>query len=369
MQKNKTIWVVLRSHLITLPPVMTVINCLLNTEEYNVKLVSTKESEINHPLYEEFIIGQTHKVGLAKKISNYYFFRKFVQKTFTEKLKEDDLVWIASLDTAQACKGLSFLDTNKYILHLHELYDNYPKKLNSIKEISQKAYKIVVPELNRARILQVWLQLKERPTVLPNKPWTHPRTKYMIPTHESTKEIIKNYDSSKKIIIYQGHIEKGRSLEPIIEAISDIDNVEFWLMGIDHGYVAELLKMSDKVKYWGYVPAPYHLEVTSYADIGIMSYDLINLNHMYCAPNKVWEYLGFNLFFICNEVGSLDSFKLHGCCDLLDFKNKNDIKLSIVKNLQVKHNFSNYYDSVNLDEILKNILKAKSESLNESTKI
>lgn len=356
MQKNKTIWIVLRSHLITLPPVMTVIDCLLNTEEYNVKLVSTKETEIKHPLYEEFIIGQTHKVGLAKKISNYYFFRKFVQKTFTEQLREDHLVWIASLDTAQACKGLNFLDTNKYILQLHELYDNYPKKLESIKEIAQKAYKVVVPELNRARILQVWLQLKERPTVLPNKPWTHPRTKYMPPTHESTKEIIKNYDSSKKIIIYQGHIEKGRSLEPIIEAISDIDNIEFWLMGIDHGYIAELLKMSDKVKYWGYVPAPYHLEVTSYADIGIMSYDLINLNHMYCAPNKVWEYLGFNLFFICNGVGSLDYFENQGCCDLLDFSNKDIIKSSIVNNLKINHNFSEYYDSTNLNKILENIL-------------
>ncbi|QHI24467.1 hypothetical protein Ahae5227_17380 [Acinetobacter haemolyticus] len=356
MQKNKTIWVILRSHLITLPPVMTVINCLLNTEEYNVKLVSTKETEINHPLYEEFIISQTHKVGLAKKISNYYFFRKFVQKTFTEQLKENDLVWIASLDTAQACKGLNFLNTNKYILQLHELYDSYPKKLNTIKEISQKAYKIVVPELNRARILQVWLQLKERPTVLPNKPWTHPRTKYMTPTHESTKEIIKNYDSSKKIIIYQGHIEKGRSLEPIIEAISDIDNVEFWLMGIDHGYVAELLKMSDKVKYWGYVPAPYHLEVTSYADIGIMSYDLINLNHLYCAPNKVWEYLGFNLFFICNEVGSLDDFLLKKCCSCINFDDKDNLKKSIEFGIANNHNFNKIYESIDQKLIVKSLI-------------
>lgn len=356
MQKNKTIWIILRSHLVTLPPVMTVIDCLLSSGQYNVKLISTKANGIRHSCYEEFIINQTHKVGVTKKLSNYYFFRRFVQKTFAAELKKDDIVWVASLDTAQACKGLDFFSKNKYILQLHELYDNYPRKLDSIKEIAQKAYRVVVPELNRARILQVWLQLKDRPTVLPNKPWKHPRTKYMAPTHEATREIIKHYDASKKIVIYQGHIEKGRSLEPVIEAISEIEDVEFWLMGIDHDYVAELLKMSDKVKYWGYVPAPYHLEVTSYADIGIMSYDLINLNHLYCAPNKVWEYLGFNLFFICNEVGSLDFFELHGCCDLLDFNNKDDIKLSIFESLKVKHDFSHYYDSVNLDEILENIL-------------
>lgn len=356
MQKNRTIWIILRSHPVTLPPVMTVIECLLSSGQYSVKLISTKANGIKHSCYEEFIINQTHKVGITKKLSNYYFFRRFVQKTFAAELKKDDLVWVASLDTAQACKGLDFFSKNKYVLQLHELYDNYPKKLESIKEIAQKAYKVVVPELNRARILQVWLQLKDSPVVLPNKPWTHPRTKYMKPTHESTIAILKNYNPSKKIIIYQGHIEKGRSLEPIIEAISDIDNVEFWLMGIDHGYVAELLKMSDKVKYWGYVPAPYHLEVTSYADIGVMSYDLINLNHLYCAPNKVWEYLGFDIFFICNEVGSLDHFISEGCCDCLDFKNKQDIKNIIFNRLIKKENYSNIYDSVDVSKIISQIL-------------
>lgn len=356
MKKGKTIWIVLRSHLVTLPPVMTVIDCLLSSGKYNIKLISTKESEINHCFFEEFILTQTHNVHIVKKISNYYFFRKFVQKIFTEQLQEDDLVWMASLDTAQACKGLNFLDTNKYILQLHELYDNYPKKLESIKEIAQKAYKVVVPELNRARILQVWLQLKERPVVLPNKPWTHPRTKYMTPTHELTKEIIKNYDSSKKIIIYQGHIEKGRSLEPIIQAINDLDSVEFWLLGMDHGYTEELLKISDKVKYWGYVPAPYHLEVTSYADIGIMSYDLINLNHMYCAPNKVWEYVGFNLFFICNDVGSLDYFENQGCCKCLAFNDVSIIREILYNNLKNKSDFNKIYDDLNISSIIEVIL-------------
>lgn len=356
MQKNKTIWIVLRSHLVTLPPVMTVIECLLSSGQYNVKLISTKANRIRHSHYEEFIINQTHKVGVTKKLSNYYFFRRFVQKTFEAELKKDDFVWVASLDTAQACKGLDFFSKNKYVLQLHELYDNYPKKLESIKEIAQKAYKVVVPELNRARILQVWLQLKDRPVVLPNKPWTHPRTKYMKPTHESTIAILKNYNPSKKIIIYQGHIEKGRSLEPIIEAISDIDDVEFWLLGVDHGYAQELLKMSDKVKYWGYVPAPYHLEVTSYADIGIMSYDLINLNHMYCAPNKVWEYLGFNLFFICNNVGSLDHFEVHGCCKCLNFGDVGKVKDNISNNLKNKNNFNKVYDDLNISNIIEMVL-------------
>lgn len=356
MQENKTIWIILRSHLVTLPPVMTVIECLLNSGKYNVKLISTKESGISNSYFEEFIINQTHNVRVAKKLSNYYFFRKFVQKKLLH-VGVDDLIWIASLDTAQACKGLDFLSTNKYILQLHELYDNYPEKLKSIKSIAQNAYKVVVPELNRARILQVWFQLKERPIVLPNKPWSHPRKKYMTPTHEITQKIINSYDSSKKVIIYQGHIERGRSLEPIIEALHGIDNVEFWLMGMDHGYVDTLLKMSDKVKFLGYVPAPYHLEITSYADIGIMSYDLINLNHMYCAPNKVWEYLGFDLFFICNDVGSLDYFESQGCCACLDFSCIGALQNIINDNLKIVKNFRNIYEYIDIVKIINDLVR------------
>lgn len=365
----KTIWIVLRSSLYTRRPVMSVLDNLLNSKDYNIKIITVEKMRESHTNLQEFIFSKKYGRDPISKLLEYIAFRNFTNSILSKYLKSDDIVWLGSLDTINACIGLKIFNDIKYICHIHELYDTHPFRLKVAKSFIQKAYKVIVPELNRARILQVWLNLNERPVVYPNKPSDHPREKYITPTHETTKNVIKNYDSSKKIIIYQGHIEKGRSLEPIIEAIKEIDNIEFWLIGIDHGYAGELLIMSDKVKYWGYIPAPYHLEITSYADLGIMSYDLINLNHMYCAPNKVWEYLGFNLFFICNEVGSLDSFKLHGCCDLLDFKNKNDIKLSIVKNLQVKHNFSNYYDSVNLDEILKNILKAKSESLNESTKI
>ncbi|WP_180104995.1 hypothetical protein [Acinetobacter sp. YH12108] len=357
MQKNKTIWVVLRSHLITLPPVMTVIDCLLNTEEYNVKLVSTKETEINHPLFEEFIITQTHKVGVAKKISNYYFFRKFVQKTFTEKLKEDDLVWIASLDTAQACKGLNFLNTNKYILQLHELYDTYPRKLESIKLIAQKAYKVVVPEPNRAGILQVWLKLKKRPFILPNKPLNHPRKKYLEPTTVQTKNAIEKYWRNKPIIIYQGHISSDRNLMPIAEAMKSLEDYDFWLLGLDHGYVDKLLNTSNNIFYLGNFTPPYHLELTSYANIGIMSYDLVNLNNLYCAPNKVWEYSGFGIPFIANNCLGLNDSSLKGAGICIDLEV--EIIIDKVSNLNIKdleEKSNEYYESINMFSLIKDLV-------------
>lgn len=352
MQKNKTVWILLRSHVVTLPPIMTVIECLLDSESHNVNFISTQSSNLTHPNLKEYILPQSHNVSKISKIKNYIKYRMFVDKVLTDHSQTEDIVWLGSLDTAIACKGLIFLKKNPYVLHLHELYDTHLKKLKVVKTIAQNAKYVVVPEVNRAGILQVWLNLKKRPFILPNKPYNHPRKKYIEPSNKKTRDILKDYDSSKRIVIYQGHIERGRNLEPIIEAIENIDNIEFWLMGMDHKYVQNLLEMSDKVKYLGYVPAPYHLEITSYADIGIMSYDLINLNHLYCAPNKIWEYLGFDIFFICNNVASLNPFEELKCCKLVDYNDVEAIKLVIEKEIGTVKNFSDTYESINIKSLI-----------------
>lgn len=352
----KTIWIILRSSIHTRRPVMSVIQNLLERNDVKINLISIEPMGIFTENFSEYI--QTVGIGtsLISKISAYSSFRQYINKILKRNLKEDDYIWIGSLDTINLCIGLGVFNRAKYICHIHELYDTNRIRLSLSKRFIQGAYKVVVPELNRARILQVWLELKEQPIVYPNKPWTHPRQKYMKPTTELTKKILSEFDYSKKIIIYQGHIGRDRSLNSIIQAIEDMDNVEFWLMGRDHNYVNELLAMSDKVKYLGFIPAPYHLEVTSYADIGIMSYDLINLNNLYCAPNKVWEYLGFDLFFICNQVGSLDEFNASGCCKLIDFSNVPLIR-SVIENEIIKsHNFLEIYNKVNLKVILDGII-------------
>ena len=38
---------------------------------------------------------------------------------------------------------------------------------------------------------------------------------------------------------------------------------------------------------------------------------MINLNNLYCAPNKVWEYAGFGIPFIANNSISLTDLAIH----------------------------------------------------------
>lgn len=360
MKKSKTIWVLLRSHVVNLPPIMTVMQCLLDFKEYEVKLISTDGSGLSKENFQEFILPQSHQVNKLRKLKNYIDYRSFVKKTLSKFASNEDLIWLGSLDTARACKGLEFLEINEYILHLHELYDTHRGLLESIKPIAQKAKKVISPEINRAAILQVWLELEERPVVFPNKPYFHPRTKRMQPTHEKTKAILEKFATDKPIILYQGHIGGDRNLMPIAEAMKDLSDYELWLMGPDHGYAENLVKVSNNIKYLGSIPAPFHLELTSYASIGVMSYDLINLNNLYCAPNKVWEYSGFGIPFLANNCSSLVDLEIKNVGLLSEWSTDSIlIKIkTIIKNIEIMESKSvKYFNSICLDSLIFEIVE------------
>lgn len=355
MQSNRTIWVLLRSHVAGLPPIMTVLKCLLEKKNYQVNFISTQSSGIEHDNFKEYICPQMHNVNRFKKLLNYIQYRNFVKKIFINNLNEKDTIWLGSLDTALACKGLNFFSINQYILHLHELYDTHQNKLKSIKLIAQNAKYVVVPEINRAGILQVWLGLKERPVVLPNKPYDHPRTRKIEPTNDLTRQIISTYYTDKPIILYQGHIGGDRNLMPLAQAMQQLPEYEFWLLGTDHGYADQLVAVAENIKYLGSVPAPYHLEITSYASIGIMSYDPINLNNLYCAPNKVWEYSGFGIPFLANDCLSLYSFFTNKVGASVSWEDSSISEaIAIIFRDYDFYSLSSYssFDSVNLVEII-----------------
>lgn len=359
MQSNRTIWVLLRSHVAGLPPIMTVLKCLLENTNYQVNFISTQSSGIEHDNFKEYICPQMHNVNRFKKLLNYIQYRNFVKKTFINNLNEKDTIWLGSLDTALACKGLNFFSINQYILHLHELYDTHQNKLKSIKLIAQNAKYVVVPEINRAGILQVWLELKERPIVLPNKPYDHPRSRNIAPTNAITQQIITTYYTGKPIILYQGHIGGDRNLMPLAQAMKHLPEYEFWLLGTDHGYADQLVAVADNIKYLGSVSAPYHLEITSYASIGIMSYDPINLNNLFCAPNKVWEYSGFGIPFVANDCLSLISLEAIKIGKISTWNEKNIC--NIIKNILAEYNiyYKNsqvFYNSCNLKDIVNKLV-------------
>lgn len=248
---------------------------------------------------------RSHGRGFFKKIIDWIAVKRKFSVLIKKNYSSGSLLYIGSVDTALAIGKILF--KYKYILHIRELYDTYPIYLQLLKKYAKNSLANIVPEYNRSFILMNYLKLNTPPSVIPNKPFNHPATKFMqISDIEISKKI--HLLKKKKIILYQGHISSDRGLESFFQNILSVINDEWVLvlMGSNHDSIVErLMQKSNKLIYFENVNAPFHLEVTSHAYIGLVSYDSKSLNNIYCAPNKIFEYAGFGIPILGNDIPGL----------------------------------------------------------------
>lgn len=360
MLKRRRIWIVYRADPAALPPILTLVDALHALGE-NVSLIATKglPDGFVGKRPTEYVVTSATGRGRGGKFLSYFRFRLEALRILEAFADSADLVWIASLDTALSLIGSSVLERHEYILQLHELYDTNPNRLRAVRNVARAALCVVVPEKSRAAILQVWLGLRTMPAVIPNKPFRHPRQKRQSPSTPLIQRIIGNAGMHNPIILYQGHIGHDRNLGPLARAVAERSDVDLWLMGRDHGALSQLL-CARNITYLGYVTPPEHLEVTSYASIGVMKYDPINLNNVFCAPNKVFEYTGFGIPFISNDCPPLrDIVQTFNCGVISDFSTDiNDCISMVMAEMPKMIAASNrFFDSISIEIAVENVIR------------
>jgi glycosyltransferase involved in cell wall biosynthesis len=138
----------------------------------------------------------------------------------------------------------------------------------------------------------------------------HPRQRCLSFSDERTRRAL-GAVRDKRVLLYQGHFGAGpaarrRNVEPIARALRELDgSYHLVLMGPRVAAVDYLQDRYSNVSYVPYIPPPSHLEVTSHAHIGIATYGYDDLNNVFCAPNKIWEYMGFGVPVLCQDIPGL----------------------------------------------------------------
>jgi len=134
----------------------------------------------------------------------------------------------------------------------------------------------------------------KKPRVLLNVPMTtFTRTKELKRFHEMF-----NLGLDKKIVLFQGGITWERGVKQLIEAAKFFDDrIILVLMGPSGKLKYELPKLikemnlEKKIKMVDQVPLLETAYYTASADIGVIPYLNVCLNHYYCLPNKFFEYM------------------------------------------------------------------------------
>lgn len=293
------------------------------------------------------------------RVRNWLVFRGKFKKYFKEKNKGKSILYIASADTVLAI-GKTLLQYN-YILHLRELYDQYPMYLKNLGNYVRQAQKVIVAEYNRGAIVRSWFNLKQSPIVLPNRPVMNDRRKKLFIEDENARRIIEGL-KDKKIILYQGIIAHERDLRALAAAMKDLpEEYVLVLLGKDYGHLKDVLAVNKDVVHIPYVLPPGHLQVTSHAYIGVVTYTYTSLNTVFCAPNKIWEYGAYGIPMIGNDIPGL-RYTVHekhfGICS--DFDEKEAI-IDAVNQVEQQYemfsqNASKYYNENDTEKIIKHIL-------------
>lgn len=228
---------------------------------------------------------------------------------------------------------------------------------------------LIESEINRAMLLQREKKLNIRPFVLPNKPYAHPRTRNIPVSSIGIANIIEGW-KGKQVFLYQGSL--GADRQGILSIIS-------WLCeAFPSSIVAVMSKwqpivdeFTKKFRNFSFVPfisAPHHLEVTSYATIGIAIYTanqvagISPLNGLFCAPNKTFEYAGFGIPLLCNNPPGLrDSVGAANAAVCLDVLTKDSVVSGVERIMDNYESYSinanRYFDSVDVEKIVDSILE------------
>ena len=225
------------------------IECLLNND-YKVHLVAEGVRDLPAIIQENKQFSYTE----IKAVKNSNIFlrlkkRGIKTKGYRAALKDTmdgDIVWTVNPSVVRTL-GKELLEySDRHVMQLMELTDTYPMfrgakflKFN-IKHYAQKAWKIVVPEENRAYIQKVGWNLEKLPYVLPNKPYylkSGEVQEDMLPVIEEMKR------EKRKKIIYLGVISADRDLQSFAEAVERVkEDYCLYLFGKFRGDGAEEFK-------------------------------------------------------------------------------------------------------------------------------
>lgn len=346
--------------LLKTPPALSVIKSL-DDLGYQVVVCTMGKStsnyeanlgELNDVIFEYICETYDDNISLANKLIRMFQIRKKLWSIIDKYYDEDTIIWVIS-DNSLKHLG-SKITEKRYIIHFLELVEDlYYISGNPILKMNRKAYTehakaIIECEYNRAHITKAWWELKNLPFVLPNKPYVtiDIPNKSKITTSNELSELISKLEG-KKIVLYQGNISKERPLDMYIKAVDELGSDWAFVMMLNGENPYPELKTKNTY-FVPFVAPPFHMEVTSHAYIGILSYVPVKnshsiLNTLYCAPNKIWEYSKFGVPMISNDLPAL---KYEFTINKMGICVRNADVLSIKKALlEIDKDYKNFSDS------------------------
>lgn len=357
------------------PPVQNLVEVLLDLG-YKVDLIggnADKVSDIirNNPECRIFETPMIRGISKTKKWKNRIKLHMYIKDKVKESMSDSDFLWTTSMNTIRSVGKAALRYKN--ILQLMELarYGYAFHKLIKfpIDDLARRSWKTVVPEINRAYIQKTWWRLEKTPYVLPNKPYSIDPG---VLTPQLRQAMVQMENEKRKIVLYLGGIYPDRNFLGYARAISKLDDYVLYIVG--QAFSRSTREMLNELKkkypivYIGAFNPPGHLALVKYAHIGLLPYkptygdNVSELNALYCAPNKIFEYAGYGVPMIGSDVLGLryqfEKWNMGRCCNDNSDESIYEALQIVDRNYTVmRQNSFDFFDSIDLKQIVSGILE------------
>jgi len=255
------------------------------------------------------------KLGARTRLSS------FVQGGIDDRMEKEvlkfkpDVIHAHDLDTLElGCKLKAELDI-PLVYDSHEIatdrnHHNQSQKIRAEKKetnLINNANVIIMVSHGCAQFTSGKYRIA-LPTVIMNTPDFDPAK---LQIRDLRQEF--NIPATNFVLVHQGSLQMNRGIEQTIEAIKQVPNVTYVIIGYGQhrpfleNYV-EQAGLSEKVKFFGPVPADQLIEWAASADIGICTILGKTKSYLYSMPNKLFEYTMAGLPVITSNYPDMGTF-------------------------------------------------------------
>lgn len=284
---------------------------------YNVEVLCLKGKSSNNDGIRKGVkltrLGLNFKNKMLKYLTAYFamFFYSLTKKYSVVHAHDMNALPVAFL-IAKIKRVPLVYDSHE--LWSESLHGNHPKWLLAIVQnvevkLAHKANHVITVSESISNYLKTHFQnpnvsvVRNVPSYIHDSSYNYFREN--LPISESTP-----------IFLYQGLISEARGVKMLLNAILELPkDLSFSFVFLGDGPFKEELgeliikyNLSDKVFNLKGVSQNILLKYTSSADIGVHALDNSCLNHEYCLPNKVFEYLNAGIGLICPDLIELSKF-------------------------------------------------------------
>jgi glycosyltransferase involved in cell wall biosynthesis len=225
------------------------------------------------------------------------------------------------------------------VAHAHELCDCDYFLRKVLDATLRRADLVVVPEVNRLWMLRMRSRSRARFFEIPNRPLGDASSKMDEPC---TKEVFRKNggpEECNRFLIYQGAFMEGRCLREILYAFRGIKDEDVGLILLGGGFAGDLTgelkglaKEDPRIAVVPRFPPPNHLPITAGCVGGILLYSPSELNNIYCAPNKIYEYAAMGLGMILPDYPGVSLLnRIYGLGELCDPEDVQSIRTAMLR--------------------------------------